>query len=209
MGKRHQVFNLIILDESGSMESIKDSVITGFNELVQTIKGIESRYPEQEHFISLISFNGAGIKTLHWKEPVGNLAQINTTGYHPQEMTPLFDAMGFGITRLNNELPVIDPRNVLVTVFTDGEENASREYDAAAIKKLVEELKAHNWTFTYIGTDHDVDSFAVSISINNCLQFNKDTQGIKSMFLKEQSSRELYSKKIRKKEDTSGYFYSE
>lgn len=94
--------------------------------------------------------------------------------------------------------------------YTEGKgESGELQYDVAAIKKLVEELKAHKWTFTYIGTDHDVDSFAVSISINNCLQFNKDTQGMKSMFLKEQSSRELYSKKIRRTEDTSGDFYKE
>lgn len=61
MEKRHQVHNLIILDESGSMECIKRTIIQGFNELVQTIKGIEKQFPEQEHFISFVSFNGLGI----------------------------------------------------------------------------------------------------------------------------------------------------
>ena len=57
MNKKHQVHNLIILDESGSMESIKKPIIQGFNEIVQTVKGIAKEYPEQDHFISLISFN--------------------------------------------------------------------------------------------------------------------------------------------------------
>ena len=57
MKNRHQVHNLIILDESGSMSSIKPQIISGFNELVQSIKGIEEQFPEQEHFISLVSFN--------------------------------------------------------------------------------------------------------------------------------------------------------
>ena len=43
MEKKHQVHNLIILDESGSMSSIKETIIRGFNELVQTIKGIEKQ----------------------------------------------------------------------------------------------------------------------------------------------------------------------
>jgi len=60
MEKKHQVHNLIILDESGSMESIKTTIIQGFNELVQTIQGIEKQFPEQEHFISFVSFNGLG-----------------------------------------------------------------------------------------------------------------------------------------------------
>ena len=46
---KHNVFNLIILDESGSMESIKNATISGFNEVVQTVKGVEQQFPEQEH----------------------------------------------------------------------------------------------------------------------------------------------------------------
>jgi hypothetical protein len=46
MEKKHQVYNLIILDESGSKESIKATIIQGFIELVQTIQGIEHQFPE-------------------------------------------------------------------------------------------------------------------------------------------------------------------
>ncbi|MEO6682121.1 MAG: hypothetical protein ABIN48_04785 [Ginsengibacter sp.] len=73
MGEKHQVHNLIILDESGSMQSIKTTIIQGFNEIVQTVKGIEKEFPEQEHFISLLSFNGFGNKLLHFIDPVKNL----------------------------------------------------------------------------------------------------------------------------------------
>ena len=68
MENKHQVHNLIILDESGSMNSVKKATIQGFNETVQTIKGIEKKYPEQEHFISLITFNGITQKLLHFKQ---------------------------------------------------------------------------------------------------------------------------------------------
>ena len=49
MQKKHEVHNLIILDESGSMDSIKKNIIQGFNEIVQTVKGIEKEFSEQEH----------------------------------------------------------------------------------------------------------------------------------------------------------------
>jgi len=58
MENRHKVYNLIVLDESGSMEEIKNETISGFNEIVQTVKGAEQDFPEQEHFISFITFNG-------------------------------------------------------------------------------------------------------------------------------------------------------
>lgn len=209
METRHQVHNLIILDESGSMGSIKQPVISGFNELTQTIKGIESRFPEQQHLISLVAFNGAGLNSLLWKEPVSKLKEIDGDLYQPRENTPLFDAMGDSINKLKAELLTTDHYNVLVTVFTDGEENASKEYTGEQIKKLVEELQKQSWTFTYIGTDHDVSGVAVSISITNIMKFEKNESSMKNMFLKEASARSLYSKKISRKEDTSHNFYDD
>ena len=58
MNNKHHVHKLIISDESHSMESIKQPTIEGFNEILQTIKGVEPQFPEQEHFISLVSFIG-------------------------------------------------------------------------------------------------------------------------------------------------------
>ena len=104
MEKKHQVHNLIILDESGSMSSIKSTVIQGFNEIVQTVKGIEKQYPDQEHFISVISFNGIGQKLLHFIDPVSQLEQIDDKRYHPDASTPLYDALGFGFAKLQQVL---------------------------------------------------------------------------------------------------------
>jgi hypothetical protein len=99
--------------------------------------------------------------------------------------------------------------NVLVTILTDGEENASKEFSGKDIKKLVEELKQNRWTFTYIGTDHDVEKIADSLSINNTMIFEKNDIDIKKMFMKEQSARTKYSEKIRFNEDTSSNYFDE
>ena len=209
MEKKHQVHNLIILDESGSMEPIKTTIIQGFNELVQTIQGIEKQFPEQEHFISFISFNGLGQKLLHFIDPASKLKQIDDKTYKPDATTPLFDAMGFSINKLKQSLQGQTDYNVLVTILTDGEENASKEFSGKDIKKLVEELKQNRWTFTYIGTDHDVEKIAASLSINNTMIFEKNDIDIKRMFMKEQSARTKYSEKIRFNEDTSSNYFDE
>jgi len=148
MKKKHQVHNLIILDESGSMASIKNSIIQGFNELVQTIQGIEKQFPEQEHFVSFVSFNGLGQKLLHFIDPASKLKQIDDSSYNPASLTPLYDAMGFSINKLNQVLNGQTDYNVLVTILTDGEENDSKEFSGSDIKKLVEQLKQNHWTFT-------------------------------------------------------------
>lgn len=207
MTNKHQVHNLIILDESGSMENIKKTIIQGFNEIVQTVKGIEKEFPEQEHFISLVTFNGLGNKILHFIDPAEKLEQIDSMRYHPDASTPLYDAIGFSISKLRQVLEKQTDYNVLVTILTDGEENASKEYSGGDIKKLIEELKMNRWTFTYIGADHDVEKFASSISITNTLTFRKDEADMDKMFVSEMSARSRYSKKIRMNEAVNDSFY--
>lgn len=209
MSEKHEVHNLIILDESGSMDSIKPQIISGFNELVQTAKGIEKEFPEQEHYISLVTFNGLGRKLLHFIDPVSKLSTIDDSLYQPNANTPLFDAMGDAFARLRKALEGKKDFNVLVTILTDGEENASQEYNMQTIKSMIEELKGKNWTFTYIGTEHDVEKFAVSVSITNTMSFQKNNASMKSMFMKEQSARHRYSAKIREKKETNEDFYKE
>lgn len=207
MEKKHQVHNLIILDESGSMESIKSVIIQGFNEVVQTIKGIEMKFPEQQHFISFISFNGLGQKFHHFAEPASSLKELNKNNYKPDAHTPLYDAMGYSFNKLIQHLKGETNYNVLVTILTDGLENASKEYTRGDIKRLVEELKHQGWTFTYIGTDHDVNMMAKSMSITNSLTFKKDRDDINNMFDTERLARERFSQKLRSKENLdSDYF---
>lgn len=209
MEKKHQVHNLVILDESGSMQDIKKSTISGFNELVQTMKNIEKEFTEQEHLISFVSFNSDGNKIHHFIDPVAKIEKLNAERYHPDNMTPLYDAMGFSINKLRQVLEGKTDYNVLVTIFTDGMENHSREYSHASITKLIEELKEQNWTFTYIGTDHDVEKTARDLKIDNVREFSKDEASMASYFMSETASRRTYSRKIRDKEDTKSDFYAE
>jgi hypothetical protein len=203
------VYNLIILDESGSMSTIKDSTISGFNEVVQTIKGIEKKYPEQKHFISLITFNGLGIKTKLNKHPVSDLVNIDKKTYNPDSLTPLYDAIGLSILKLRMDIAGVENANVLVTILTDGEENDSKEFSGSQIKKIIDEQKSLGWTFTYIGANQDVEKVAASISITNTLNYMANDKDVHKMFVKERESRILFSKKIHDKEDPRENFYAE
>jgi uncharacterized protein YegL len=208
MQNRHQVHNLIILDESGSMESIKSLIINGFNELVQSVKGIEGQFPEQEHLISMVSFNSLNNNIMHFVDPINKLETINDVIYSPSSMTPLFDAMGFSLLKLKKYLEGKTNYNVLVTILTDGEENSSKEFTADAIKNLVEELKEQNWTFTYIGAEHDVEKMADSLSIKNTMTFQKNSAEICEMFIKESRARAKFSLSIRNGELDNNDYYS-
>ena len=113
--------------------------------------------------------------------------------YVPGASTPLYDAMGRTLTRLEKELKGDDRHSVVVTVITDGYENSSSEYSLSAVKALVEHLKDQGWSFAYMGTDHDVSSVSVSLSITNVVKFEKTEEETMKSFRKEMRARERWS----------------
>lgn len=184
---KKRVFNLIILDESGSMSSIERQAIDGVNETVQTIRAAQKKHPEQEHYVTLVSFNSDEVKTIYDKTEAERVEELSEKQYQPSCGTPLYDAMGNALTKLRKS--VADDDVVLVTVITDGYENASHEYNAASIKSLVESLKAKGWIFTYIGANQDVEKVASTISITNTLSFSASAVGTRQMFATEKKAR--------------------
>lgn len=173
-----RIFNLIIIDESGSMQSIKRAAIDSVNETIQTIRSAEQKHPEQEHYVSLVSFND-DVKTIYDCVEVEQVKEINDETYQPSCCTALYDAMGISLSKLRKRVAESD--KVLVTVVTDGYENASKEYSGKAIKTLVDELKAKGWVFAYIGANQDVEAVAATISITNVIQFEANPSGTQEM----------------------------
>jgi Mg-chelatase subunit ChlD len=177
------IYNLIVLDESGSMESIKPYIIKGFNEVVQNIKIAEKQYPEQEHFISFVTFNGWGIKTKLDKKPATQIEAIDDNTYNPDGGTPLWDALGISLLKLKIDVATTDKPHVLVTILTDGEENASKDFDGNQINRIISELKELGWNFTYIGANHDVNRVAAALSIDKTMAFKPNQADMHTMFM--------------------------
>ena len=173
-----KIFNLIILDESGSMMSIKKEAIDSVNETVQTIRAAQQKHTDQDHYVSLVTFNNEA-KTVYECVGVNEVMELNEETYQPNCCTALYDAMGKSLSILRKKVAADD--KVLVTIVTDGCENASYEYSGAAIKALVDELKAAGWVFAYIGANHNVEAFAAQISITNVMQFHADSVGTQMM----------------------------
>lgn len=203
-----RIFNLIILDESGSMQLIKGQAISGLNETIQTIRSAQRQFEQQEHIVSLVTFNSDAVKSIYDKVPVCAVKEISGSDYLPNCGTPLYDAMGKALTDLR--LYVSDKDKVLVTIITDGYENASREYSAKAIKALVEELKTKAWVFTYIGANQDVEKVAKTIAVSNVMAFQTTEAGTEEMFHEERKARNRWYTSVSKGEDNAdGTFFED
>lgn len=194
---KQRVFNLIILDESGSMCSIEKQAIDGVNETVQTIRAAQKKHENQEHLVTLVAFNTNEVKNIYDNVEADKIEELTSEQYRPACGTPLYDAMGYALTKLYKD--VADNDAVLVTVITDGEENSSREYDGKAIKTLVESLKSNGWIFTYIGANQDVEAVASTISITNTLCFAANEEGTAHMFARELKARSRWIDRLANK----------
>ena len=188
-----KVYNLIILDKSGSMESIRKAAIDGYNETLGSIKSAQLKYLDsQEHYISLAVFCGCGVEMVYDCTPIKDAEKLTKERYNPCCMTPLYDAIGKSVKALVKISDAEEDSAVLVTIITDGMENASQEWTGPAIKRLIDERKEEGWMFSYVGADHDVESVAASISITNTVVWNKTTEGTEAMFNNENSARDRF-----------------
>ena len=150
--KAKRVHNLIIVDESGSMEIIRKQAFVGMNETLDTVRKMQDKFPGIEQKLTLITFDSDHFKWHYDDVTASNTKNLDWKAYRPCAGTPLYDAIGKGVSKVNAQ--VEDGENVLVTIITDGEENSSEEWTLKAIRKLIEKLKKQNWTFTLIGTDN-------------------------------------------------------
>ena len=195
--EKTKVYNVIIMDRSGSMWEIQKSAIMGYNEVLGGVKAANKKFSDtQEQMITLVLFDSASIDNVYWNANPDSAAILTEETYVPGASTPLYDAMGKTLTRLEKELKGDTNHTVVVTVITDGYENDSHEYTLPAIRSLVEHLKAEGWSFAYMGTDHDVESVTVSLSITNVVKFDKTEAGTARSFRKERRARERYMERM-------------
>lgn len=129
-----------ILDETGSMMSIKEKTIKDFNEYIQTIN-------KAKGIFTLTKFNTTKVEVVYTK-PIKDVPELTTETYKPTDSTPLYDAIGKTVKALESDE---GKQDILVVVLTDGEENSSKEYDKKAITALMKEKESKGWTFVYLG----------------------------------------------------------
>lgn len=183
-GKREDASKLttvvhVLLDGSGSMETVRDATINGYNEYVNSLKKDGGKYK-----FSLTSFdsdiNGLRLNKVHDSVYVDDVPELTRETYRPDGMTPLYDAF---CTVLKDVKTRKDEKHLFV-VLTDGDENSSRDFSAEDMKKLKQEKEDEgNWTFVYLGANQD--SFATAknygFSASNTSNFNATDKGIKVM----------------------------
>ncbi|MBR5504502.1 MAG: VWA domain-containing protein [Methanobrevibacter sp.] len=162
---------VFLLDKSGSMHSIIDDTLGGFNSFIESEKekDVETR-------VTLVLFDHK-YKVLYTRKPIEEVEKLTKEDYFADGCTALLDAIGTTINRLDNEID----NEVLFVITTDGLENHSREYTRADIKNLIQN---HNWEFIFIGADIDSYEEAMTLGIprTRAANYEKSSRGVGSLF---------------------------
>jgi uncharacterized protein YegL len=184
---KHKLYHVLVLDRSGSMQNVKKDTIGGFNQNIDSM--INDQRDEIEQYVCLATFANH-VQMSIWKEPLESVEKLDGSSYRPSGGTALYDAIGLSITKLREDIgdEIEDEKaNVIVTIFSDGDENSSKEWrDFGKLKSLMDELTdSRMWTFTFIGCDEGSLETArnLGISQGNTMRFDAGSEGTQKAFL--------------------------
>jgi len=170
----------VILDRTGSMESIRDDTIGGFNAFLDSQKSGPGSVT-----LTLVQFDSMDpFEVVHRFRPVGDIPKLDRDTFVPRASTPLLDAIGLSINDLEKGIaemePDQQPENVIVAIVTDGQENASCEFRKSVIERMIRsKTDEEHWSFVFLSADLDAfnDAESLGFAANARLLYKKDRKG--------------------------------
>lgn len=167
----------LILDKSGSMQQLRQEVISSFNEQVEMIFKLQKNEPGVEIKISLCTFNDE-VTFKYTAQNIDLLKKLTPADYQPDSFTALYDAIGITILKVTE---IMQPEDqVFLAIFTDGFENASKEYTASDIRHKLKEVEKVGWEVQFFCRYEDSTRYKRDIGISDKIlfQFVPDANGI-------------------------------
>ena len=174
---------VLIIDQSGSMNYIKEDAIGGFNSFLEQQKAID-----RPANVTFALFNSS-YELVHNGKDITEVKPLDDDSYLPSGTTALLDAVGRTVDEVGQRLDQLSesrkPENVIVFILTDGKENASSDYGRDKIKQMIEHQESkYSWEFIYGGANQDAFAEAGGLGIKSKNTFNFEATG--------QGTREAY-----------------
>lgn len=173
---RKDIANIFfLLDKSGSMGSILEQAISGFNQYIESQRGLGPT------FVTLVQFDD--VREVSYENlPLEQVEPLTTKTYVPRGSTALNDSIGYV---LSEHLATCNPEHTnIMAIFTDGAENASREYKLADVKELIARAEGAGWEVLFLGANMKAETVVRSygISASNVSAFEATAKGTADAF---------------------------
>lgn len=174
---------IFILDRSGSMASLVDDTIGGYNAYITS----QQKEPG-EAYLTTVLFDDR-YTLLHDHVNIQEVKPLTNNEYFPAGCTALMDAIGRTINsvgeRLSNTPEEERPAHVIFVITTDGYENSSHEFTKEQVKQMIRhQEEKYSWQFIFIGAGIDAYAEAESIGLggSHAMSVSKSSFGAQSMY---------------------------
>ncbi len=174
-----------IIDRSGSMMSIRNDAIGGFNAFIDAQQAIPG-----DARLTLVLFDHEYELQLEGVA-LTLVNHLTTETYQPRGTTALLDAVGRTLDDIGKRLAAAPederPNKVLVCILTDGMENASKDYSRERVRAMVEhQQQKYGWEFQFLAANQDAFAEAGSLGIasQDAASFAQDAAGTSIAFLR-------------------------
>lgn len=155
-----EIYDTIVLDCSGSMGRIRASIITQINGYIKTLQDTATATGVKT-YLSLFKFSDNVEEVFSFMD-VREARPFTPADYEPDGMTALNDAVSTAVESMRTRLKgreASDDVDVTLTIYTDGDENNSKDYPKdnpngtnKKIVALIGEIQdSYKWTITYVG----------------------------------------------------------
>jgi len=167
----------ILLDRSGSMSSVVDDTIGGFNSFIEGQKKAPG-----EAVVSLFQFDDQ-YETVYAGRAIGAAPKLDRSSFVPRGQTALLDAICRTIDDTGARLRALPedarPALVVLCIITDGQENASRRFDNAAVnERIARQRDVYKWQILFIGSNQDAIAEACKLGLQAGLILNTAPSGM-------------------------------
>lgn len=176
-----------VLDKSGSMSSIVNDAIGGFNTYLRELK----KDKKASYKFSLTLFD-TGVENRYADAALDVIPELTSKTYIPSGCTALLDAIGSTVATVERKSG--GAGKILTVILTDGEENSSREYSLTQIKSLIERKEREgNWTFVFLGAGLDAFAAGDRIGVGTSNSVAYDPANVRAMFRNTAEATVLYA----------------
>lgn len=170
---------VFILDRSGSMRGLESDTIGGFNGMLQ-----KQKKEEGEANVTTVLFDDR-IEIINDRFPIDVVKPLTAEDYYVRGCTALLDAVGSTVKKVENiqkRLPEeLKAEKVIFVITTDGQENASQEYSAKMVKKMIGQSQESGWQFLFLGANIDAVEEAEKLGIRrtHAASYKNDSKGVR------------------------------
>lgn len=179
MTKPNSIEIVFVIDRSGSMTSIANDMIGGFDAFIAKQKETPG-----ECRVTLTQFDDT-YDVVYTSRPLNEVRSLDLV---PRGTTALLDAIGRTIVDTGNRLQKMReeerPSQVLFVIITDGHENSSREFNRARVFDMITHQRdKYSWEFIFLGANQDSLATAhdIGVSTTNAVTYAATKGGTRGL----------------------------